>query len=300
MSQQIEIVADEKNRCGEGPIWDFRHNETFIWNDLSSSLVFENDPATGLTSIISRGIMAAGITLNGEKDFVFAGANGIGVWKRDGSFHVLATEHEGEALAFNDIVAGPHGRVYAGTKYWGEGGMEKLGKLYRFDRDGNITVVDEGIEMSNGLAFSPDARTLYYADTARRIIYAYDVDDGSGNLSNRRVFVTVPGDEGIPDGHTVDAEGYLWSAQWYGSQIVRYDPDGDVERRIEIPAKQVSSVAFGGPDLTELYVTTAGKSKVGPLTPPGYDDASGYIGGALYRLHPGVQGRREHISALGL
>lgn len=297
MSQPIELVADVKNRCGEGPLWDFRTNR-FFWNDLSSSLVFEHDPATDQTTVISRDLMAAGITLNGESDFVFAGSGGLHVWQRDGAFRTLATEFEGEVLSFNDIIAGPKGRVYAGATYWGAQGMEKLGKLYRFDPDGSISIVADGIEMSNGMAFSPDDSTLYYADTALRTIYAYEVKS-NGDLSDRRVFVKVPGDEGIPDGHTVDSQGFLWSAQWYGEQVVRYDPDGVVERRIAVPAKQVSSVAFGGEALDELYITTAGESEPGPLMPPGYDDSTGNIGGALYRLRPGVQGRREHVANLG-
>ena len=114
------------------------------------------------------------------------------------------------------------------------------------EKDGSLAVLDEGIHLSNGLGFSPDLKTLYYTDTIPRVIYAYDYDVKKGAVSNRRVFVKVPDTEGIPDGMTVDSEGYIWSAQWYGSCIMRYDPDGKVERCIKTPAKQTTSLIFGG------------------------------------------------------
>ncbi len=112
-------------------------------------------------------------------------------------------------------------------------------------------------------------------------------------LSNRRVFVRVPGSKGLPDGLTVDAAGFVWSAQWYGKCIVRYDPDGRIEREIETPAKQTSSVAFGGPELTDIFITTAAKSEPLPVMPPGYDPLNGFFGGPLYRIRLGVQGKPE-------
>ncbi len=109
-----------------------------------------------------------------------------------------------------------------------------------------------GFHLSNGLAFSPDNTVLYFTDSAARSIYAYDYNLASGDVKNRRLLIQVPSTEGIPDGLTVDAEGFLWSAQWYGSRIVRYDPDGTVERFIGIPASQVSCMTFGGPVLTSF------------------------------------------------
>jgi sugar lactone lactonase YvrE len=155
----------------------------------------------------------------------------------------------------------------------------------------NLQIVADTKDMCDGLAFSVDFRQLYFTDSASRRIYAYDYGRSSGTIKNRRVLVQVPLTEGLPDGLVVDAEGFLWSAQWYGSQIVRYDPDGAVERRIAIPAKQVSCVGFGGNDLEDLYVTTAGRSEPAPTMPPGYDAVHGFFGGPLYRLKPGVRGQ---------
>src|SRR5204863_2873660 len=124
--------------------------------------------------------------------------------------------HEGEMLVFNDMIAAPDGGVYAGTLYWNESGMTKHGKLYHMSPAGNVKIVDDGIELANGLGFSPDGRTVYFADSAARTIWAYDVDRRDGSLRNKRIFVRVGDDEGIPDGLTVDAEGFVYSAQWYG------------------------------------------------------------------------------------
>jgi D-xylonolactonase len=150
--------------------------------------------------------------------------------------------------------------------------------------------------LANGLGLSPDHRTLYFADSAARIIYAFDVDPKDGSLSNRRPFVKVPSEEGLPDGLTVDADGYVWNAHWYGSEVVRYDPDGVLERRIRFPSSQISSVAFGGSDLTDLYVTSAGQSWPSRYMPAGYDPHGNNVGGPLYRVSLDVAGRPEFVA----
>jgi D-xylonolactonase len=220
----------------------------------------------------------------------------VHLWNPSSGARTFLTQHDGETLFLNDILADSAGRVYAGTCYWGASGMEKLGKLYLIDNTGRAKVVADGIELANGLGFSPGDRQLYFADSTVRRIYQYDVDPKTGDLSRKRIFVQIPLDEGIPDGLTVDRDGFVWSAQVYGSQVVRYDPDGKVERRVAIPAKQVTSVIFGGKDYTDLYVTTAAEPWPGPLTPPGYDAASGNVGGSLYRVRiDDAQGRPEYV-----
>lgn len=295
MSAGLEVIADDGNLVGEGPIWDGERNR-LLWTDISSSLVYQID-AGGNKSIVNRGLVVNGIGLNGDGRLVFSGAGGLFLSSGAGEHRNIASEHEGEALSFNDMIVGPQGRVYAGTMYWGEDGKEKDGKLYLFDSGGVVEVVAGGIELSNGLGFSPDGGTLYYSDSAARRIYAFDVDAATGRLENRRVLVQVPGGEGIPDGMTVDAEGFVWSAQWYGEQVVRYDPDGRVERRLPMPVKQVSAVAFGGPDLDDLYITSAGESWPSAVAPPGYDFAAPNMGGALYRLRVDVRGKPEFRAA---
>jgi D-xylonolactonase len=141
------------------------------------------------------------------------------------------------------------------------------------------------------MGFSPDGKTFYFTDTMRFTIFKFDYDRKSGELSNERVFVRSPDHEGWPDGMTVDANGDVWSTRWDGWMMVRYAPDGKEKDRVKFPCKKVSSCLFGGEDLGDLYVTTAGgdnKAENGPTA------------GALYRCRPGVKGRQEFFSRVGL
>jgi D-xylonolactonase len=174
--------------------------------------------------------------------------------------------------------------------------MEKPGHLYLVEPTGTARVVDDGIELANGLALSPDSRTLYFADSAARRIYAYDVDPASGSLSRKRTFATFPVEDGIPDGLTTDTRGFLYCAMWYGSQVLRIDPDGRIEQRIPIPAVQSSSIAFGGDDLTDVYVTTAAEPWPSRLAPAGSDPGKMPMGGPLYRVRVDVPGRAEFVT----
>jgi len=292
----LEVIAEDNNRCGEGPIWDASRHR-LLWTDIEGEAVYEFVPATGAKNILSRGLNVAGIGLCRTGELVFVGSGGLHLWRRQDDYRTLVSEDAGLPLAFNDLIADAKGRVYAGTVYWGENGMESAGRLYLIEK-GGIRVVDDGILLANGLGFSPDERTLYFADSAARRIYAYDVNPETGALSNRRIFVDIPDTEGLPDGLTVDRDGYVWSAQWYGAQVVRYDPNGRVERRIPMPVQQVSSVGFGGEDLTDLYITTAGESWHSALAPPGYDFVGPSTGGSLYRLHLDIAGRPDHLADL--
>jgi sugar lactone lactonase YvrE len=293
MAHTIEPVVEANNQCGEAPTWD-AINQRVLWTDNETDQTYQYAVDTGEHKMLTRGLVTSGIALNRSGGLILGGPGGLHLWREPGDCRMIVGECGGEQLQVNDLIADLHGRIYAGTLYWGAKGMEKTGKLYLISPDGAIRVVEEGIELSNGLGFSPDNKTLYFTDSTARRIYAYDLDGITGDLSHRRVFVQVPDDEGIPDGMTVDAEGFVWSAQWYGSQIVRYDPQGKVERRIPMPARQVSSLIFGGDDLTDLYVTTAGHSWVGPYAPPGYDFDAPNVGGSLYRIRVDIQGRPEY------
>ncbi|HSW44324.1 MAG TPA: SMP-30/gluconolactonase/LRE family protein [Phycisphaerae bacterium] len=295
MSTTIDVIADDNNLCGEAPLWNPATGKLH-WTDILSSKTFQYDPATNDKQIFIEDRRVTGLALHESGGLIVANRSGLYLWDGPGRWQTVATEHEGESLAFNDILADPAGRVYAGTLYW-QDGMRKTGKLYLFDTDGSIQVVAENILLANGLGLSLDGRTLYFADSAARKILAFYVDRATGRLSSQRTFVQVPEDEGLPDGLTVDAEGFVWSAQWFGGQIVRYDPEGQVERRVPIPAKQASSVTFGGPHLTDLYVTTAADYAPSPLEPPGFDRTA-RMGGPLYRIRLDIPGRPESVARI--
>jgi D-xylono/L-arabinono-1,4-lactonase len=187
---------------------------------------------------------------------------------------------------FNDVIADPAGRVFCGTIST----PQRAGRLYRLDRDCRLTVLLEGIGCSNGMAFSPDRRRLYYTDSVARTIYLFDYDERTGSLANQRMFVNTQEFDGVPDGGTVDAEGHFWSAQWDGGCIVRYGHDGTVERRIIFPVKKVSSLAFGGEGYADLYVTTAGAENKAE---------EGQHAGSLFCVSVGKRGVPEFFSRVG-
>ena len=286
-----QLVLDAKARCGEGPVWDFRRGR-LLFTDIPENIVYSLDVATGEKAVVSRGVNVSGVALNRDGSLVFGGAAGIHVCRADGTCKKLIAEHEGDALVVNDILAAPNGSLYAGTVYWGDE-MERHGKLYLVEPSGAVRVVDEGIELANGLALSPDNRTLYFADSAARRIYAYEADPKTGSVSHKRTFATFSIEDGIPDGLTTDVRGFVYCAMWYGSQVVRLDPEGRVERRIRVPAIQASSVALGGNDLTELFITTAGEAWPSRLAPSSFRADAPNMGGGMYRVRVDVPGRTE-------
>lgn len=290
-----EVVADEGNRCGECPCWDAAAGR-LLWVDNVTGDLFAHLPATGATTRLATGIPVNAVAVNHDGRLVIAGAEGIFLLDAAGGRQRVIAEHDGEPLVFNDITVGPGGSIYGGTFHWGADGMERHGRLLVIRGDGTATVLDDGILLSNGLGFAPDGRTLYFTDTMARKIYRYDVDPATGLVGDRRVFVDVPTTEGLPDGLAVDAAGFVWSAQWYAGAVLRYDPAGRVERRLAVPAQQVSSVAFGGPDLADLYITSAGEYWPSDHQPPAFDP-TGPMGGPLYRCRPGVRGQPARRAA---
>ncbi len=295
---QFEAIADYQDVCGEGPLWDGTRNSLF-WTDLGGRRFYCYEWAQKRSRVLSDGLEICGFALNEPVGFVIV--NGSGIWTWDGEKEpvLLASEVDGYACRMNDCVADPQGRLLAGSCLYEAAGDYPLGQLMRVDHDGTAHILDDGIRLANGLGFSPDQRTLYFSDSAERVIYAYDYDAVRGGIHGKRPFVRVPLEEGIPDGLTVDAEGFVWSAQWFGSGVVRYDPDGRVERRVPVPAKQTSSLAFGGPDLTDIFVTSANFSDALPLAPPGYEPQQGYIGGRLFLGNLGIAGKPEFRCRIG-
>ena len=208
----------------------------------------------------------------------------------NGTLHKVHDEiPEERESRFNDVIADPAGRVFCGTMPAGD----RLGHLYRLDNDGSYHHILAGIGCSNGMGFTPDRKQMYYTDSMKHEIYLFDYDIKTGNITNQRLFVKTSDaeGEGAPDGMTVDAEGYVWSARWGGSCLVRYAPDGTEERRIVFPAKKVSSVVFGGEDYSDMYVTTAGGDQKAE---------DGEHAGSLFRLKPGIMGVPEFASQVAL
>ena len=295
---ELAVIADYEDLCGECPVWDGAGS--LFWTDIAGCRFYRYQQSSGQHEIVRQGLQINGFRLNQSGGFVITNSGGVWLWDGAGTVKLIAKEVDGFKLQFNDCIADPAGRLYSGTCFYDPNGEYEMGKLIRIDTDGKAAIVDEGFHMANGLGFSPDRSILYFTDSGSRRIYAYDYEIKTGEIANRRIVVQVPDTEGLPDGMTVDGEGFIWSAQWYGSCVVRYDPDGSIERRISVPAKQTSAIAFGGPDLTDMFITSAAKFTSMPIMPPGYDTESGYRGGRLYHLNMGIQGKRENRTAISL
>jgi D-xylonolactonase len=285
---RIELINDPNALVGEGPLW-VPQEQILYWTDIRTGRFFRYDPASNDHRQVHEGVFVGGFRVNHSGGLTLGTWEGVQLWRSDEDTKWI--EHDPDALRFNDVTAGPDGSFYAGSAF--DGGV---GKLYRFYLDGRRDVIAEGLGISNGMGFSPDLRTFYHTDSSPRTIYRYDYDPATHRLGTRRTFVVLPNTEGVPDGLTVDGEGYVWSAVWGSGCVIRFDPDGKEERRIRFPATQTSAPMFGGPDLTDLYVSTASIGTGSPpsgIEPIGYD-FSAHRGGALYRIRDvGFQGKPE-------
>ena len=285
---QPEMIADYACETGEGPLWHPMERRLY-WGDIPRGRLFRYNPYTHSHERFYQGRVVGGFTIQADGSQLLFMDRGSVAILRDGELSFVIDEIAAETdNRFNDVIADPAGRVFCGTMHHPDG---RPGTLYRLDTDGSLTPVLEGVELSNGMGFTTDLRHMYYADSLARAIYRFDYDAATGDLSNQTVFVETPDDGSIPDGMTVDAEDHVWSARWDGSALYRYAPDGSEVGRIDFPAKKVSSVIFGGRDLTDMYVTTAG----------GHDKANeGALAGALFRVNVGVRGKPEFLSRVGM
>jgi sugar lactone lactonase YvrE len=192
------------------------------------------------------------------------------------------------AVRFNDGKPDPWGNFCAGTMAWDETGNPP-GSLYRLSPDGTVTELFGDVGLSNGLDWTDDRRLFYYADSNIGRVDLFDTDPDTGALSGRRPFVTVPEADCVPDGLTLDAEGCLWLAVWESGELRRFTPDGRLDTVVRLPARQVTSAAFGGPDLGTLYITTARQ---------GYTESDRRQqphAGDIFACTPGVPGRPPYL-----
>lgn len=283
----VEVVVPCKNQLGEGPLWDVRE-QMIYWVDGKSSEIWRHDPATGETRTWNTPEDPGSFALreNG-KGLVVAMWNGFRFFDLEiGETTVIEDlEQDLPTSRFNDGRCDRQGRFWVGSM--DDKHTDPIGSLYRLDADLGHEVQERGVICSNSTCFSPDGETMYYADTYINTIWAYDLDTASGQLSNRRVFADTTDMKGVPDGSIVDAEGYLWNAMWDGWSVVRFAPDGTVDRIVEVPVQRPTCPMFGGKGLDQLYVTSA---RIG-LEPD--DLVNQPDAGALLMLDPGVKGVAE-------
>lgn len=260
---------------GEGPVWDVAE-QALYWIDIVGKKVHRHDPASGATQTWNMPDIIGSMAIRAGGGAIVALAGGVHTLDfKSGEVAMLASSPDlNEQVQLADGKVDRRGRFIVGSS--DRGMKEARGKLYVLDPGAReLRTIDEDIFLANGPCWSPDDKTFYHSDSIRKTIYAYDYDIECGTVSNRRTFASTEELGGIPDGATVDTEAHVWSAICDGGKLVRFRPDGSIERIIEFPLKLPGSVMFGGPSLTQLLVPTLSPAFMGREADP--LDGSTYV-----------------------
>ncbi|MGW7613630.1 SMP-30/gluconolactonase/LRE family protein [Streptomyces sp. NPDC054766] len=264
----VEVAVPARAALGEGPTWDTRARR-LIWVDVLGSRVHTYDPASGRRTVMTTEQHVGAAKPRAGGGLVVNLRDGVGLYGPAGSDGSTTAGPEGATGAAggafrwlhrepvpgrraNDAAVAPDGSLWCGTMRYDEapGG----GTLSRITPDGTVRPILDDVSVSNGTGWSPDGRRVYYVDSPTRRIDVFDIGDDRLPVG-RRPFATV--EEGFPDGLTVDADGCVWVALWDGGAVRRYTPDGALDRVLDLPVRRPTACAFGGADLTDLYITTA-------------------------------------------
>jgi len=281
---RAELVLDARATLGEGPVWD-PDRRLLWWADILGGVVHGFDPATGSDRAIEIGEAVGAIALRASGGLIVAAAGRIAALDPEtGTIEDLATfEPETPARRMNDAKCDPTGALWVGRMALD--GAPGLGSLLRLDPDLRLTIVETGLAVPNGMAWSRDGRRMYFIDSMRRQVTEQGFDAATRMVGPGRPLLEFPEDWGLPDGLTIDTEGCLWVAMWDGGCVLRIAPDGRTIDRIDVPGiSQASSCTFGGDDLGDLYITTARESFTDD------DAAREPNGGGLFRVRPGPRG----------
>ena len=275
MDKQLFIVNNANSLVGEGPLWDVKTN-TFLFIDIRGKCIWKHGlQSAECTKIdLPQQIGCMGICENG--DLLVALEDAIYRMGKNGNLVKAHQDIKIKGNRFNDGKVGPDGAFYAGTT-----DSDNKGAFYRL-KDGVLTELFDGCGCSNGLEWTADEKLMYYIDTPRQMIEIFDFDKESGALTNRRKFMDIPAELGKPDGMTLDENGDLWVALWDGSNVIHIDKNTKtIKNKITVPCPKASCCAFGGADLNELFITTAGF----------YDTEKYPKAGKTFKIIPGVKGK---------
>lgn len=284
---RIECAFAAGDVLGETPLWCERTRKLW-WVDIERRLHQSLDPATGRhESMHHDGTFLGSQALTVEGAHLLA--KDLGLYRRDpasGALTLLASVEQGRDNRLNDGRVDAHGRLWIGTM---DNALHRpTGALYRVDPGGEVTRLFGDVVVTNGIAFSPDSRTLYFTDTRRYCTWQFDFDVAAGRIDNRRLFADYTASQERPDGACVDVDGCIWTAFFAAGRVARYRPDGIIDLVVEIPAVNPTCACFGGDDLKTLFVTSATKF----LTPRQRMDTP--QSGSVFAIHGIAQGIAEH------
>ncbi len=284
MMKTLERVLDVNAELGEGPIWDARAQRLWVV-DIMRGHVHAFDPVSGSDRVFEIGQPVSAVAPARAGGLVMAVKIGFARLDVDSGRVTSIAQLDGVRAEnrMNDGYCDARGRFWAGTLAMDH--QRGQAALYCLDTDGSVATKLSGVTNSNGIDWSVDSRLMYYVDTGTNRVDVFDFDLDRAAIANRRPFVTIAAEDGKPDGMIVDAEGAVWVALWGGGEVRRYTPDAELDRVIKMPAPHVTKCAFGGPDLQDLYITTASIA----LLPA--DRARYPLAGDLFRCRPGVKGK---------
>lgn len=292
--QQIDVtcVLPWGAQLGEAPVW-VEAEERLYWVDILEPAVYRFDPATGHNETCAVSKLVSAIMPARDGSLFVASQDGIEMLDfTSGQFSPYVNpEQPLPENRLNDAKVDANGAIWVGSMRLDASRPD--GNLYRVTAPGKAQHMETGITVSNGLGWSPDGATFYFVDTIPGVILAYDVDQSSGQLSNRRIFANIPDDSGRPDGLAVDAEGGVWCAIWDGWRVDRYLPNGTLDFSVAMPVPRPTSVAFGGADLTTLYITSA-RTRL-----PASTLADTPLSGGVFACKPGQKGLPNHLFQSG-
>jgi sugar lactone lactonase YvrE len=287
LEPRVERVGSHTARLGESAVWDERE-EALLWVDITGRKVLRTRPGSGETESWDFPEMTGfvhpaddGTWLVGQHDGILKFDPATG---ESNTFTQL--EPSGSGNRTNDAGCDRQGRLWVGTMPLPQTGLSPVGNMYRVESDGSTAMIARGLTIPNGIAFSPDGLTAYWADTlvTPHQVWRADYDADSGTPQGKETFVVLPDDGARPDGAAVDAAGCYWLAAVRGSQLLRFTPEGELDLAVSLPVSRPSKIAFGGPDLKTIFVTSIREG----LTPE--SQASEPLAGALLALDLGIEG----------
>lgn len=292
-------VSEGPYYLGENPVWNSA-THSLLFADIAMGKVMEYCPSTGQTNVKLNGIAAFGLTVNHDGALIVGGPGGLLYVASETDIRPIVTHDPvtGESIWVNEQVAVNGGIYFGDVKF--DGTTFGSGNLYWVNSDGQAKRVATNRHLPNGLGVSPNKKKLYFAVSVDRKIYSFDIDRHTGDLSNEQVFATLPASVGIYDGLTVNAKGEVLVAIWYGGQILRYGPNGNLLETIELPVLQPSNVTFGGHGHRDLFVTTAAAPFINAMAPSNFDHTAPNLGGPLYQMTmdtPGLPEQKSRIAA---
>ena len=277
----VRQIGTHRNELAEGPLWHPQESALY-WTDIKAEQLLRYSPSDGF-EVVRDDIIVGGFTIQEDGSLLlFMDEGNVGIYK-SGNLSRKVISIPNINTRFNDVVAGPAGRVLCGTMP----GDNRPGQLYLLDHDGHFERLIARVQVPNGLGFSPEQDLLYFTETNNQIIHSFRYDKTDGTIAGRKTFADFRDQPGKPDGLTVDSSGNVWSAKWGAQTVQRLTPEGAINEEFTFPAQYVTSATFGGADLTTLYVSSAQASE------PTVDD-----GGMIFAIDTNFTGKPTQYSSI--